>query len=174
MTALAPLVPLVLLALTACGTERGTGTGAGGSVAPSSPPPTPLTGTTWTVTSLTSGPGASAAPLPAGAEREARVVFGRNGSVHGSTGCNSFRGTAVISGSTVTFGPAESTKMMCPGPRMKVERALLEILDGRTTYRTGPGTLSLTAANGKGLGATAEEPSATAAPSTATTPATAS
>ncbi|MFF2012571.1 META domain-containing protein [Streptomyces sp. NPDC058195] len=170
MTALAPLA---LLALAACGTERGTDTGAGGSVAPVSPPPAPLTGTTWTVTSLTSGPDAPASPLPADAEGKARLIFGKGGSVHGVLGCNSFRGTAKISGSVIAFGPMETTKMMCPAPRMKLERALMGVLDGLTTYRTGPRALTLTAANGTGLGAAASTSSPAGEPSPAETPVTA-
>lgn len=38
---------------------------------------------------------------------------------------------------------------------MKLERELLAVLDGRTTYRIDHRTLTLTAANGRGLGASA-------------------
>ncbi|MFG2629727.1 META domain-containing protein [Streptomyces sp. NPDC048473] len=125
----------------------------GDSIALTAQPPAPLTGTTWTVTTLVSGTVAS--PLPAGAQDKARIVFGKDGSVHGSFGCNSFRGRAKVSGSTITFGRIDGTKMMCPAPRMKPERELLAILDGRTTYEIDHRTLSLTAENGKGLGASA-------------------
>ncbi|MET9660386.1 META domain-containing protein [Streptomyces sp. NPDC006510] len=128
----------------------------GDSIALTSEPPAPLTGTTWTVTSLVSG--STASSLPAGTEQKARLTFGKDGTVRGTLGCNSFRGTAEVSGSTVTFGPLDGTRMMCPDPRMKLERALLAILDGRTTYRIDHRTLSLTAANGEGLGATAQVP----------------
>ncbi|MFE6663902.1 META domain-containing protein [Streptomyces sp. NPDC057697] len=130
-------------------------TAAGDSIALTSESPAPLTGTTWTVTSLVSGTTASS--LPGGTERTARLTFGADGSVRGALGCNSFRGTAEITGTTVTFGPVESTRMMCPDPAMKLERALLAVLDGRTTYRIDHRTLTLTAANGDGLGATAEK-----------------
>ncbi|MEV8456155.1 META domain-containing protein [Streptomyces sp. NPDC052095] len=163
-TAAAALASLALLTLTACGTERTDGAGAVGAVAPSSSPATPLTGTAWTVASLKSGPDAPHRPLPADAEGEARLTFGEDGSVHGTLGCNSVRGTARISGSTVTFGPLEGTKMMCPDPRMELERALMAVLDGRTTYRTGPRTLTLTAADGRAFTATAGKPAATTAP----------
>ncbi|MER5359411.1 META domain-containing protein [Streptomyces sp. NPDC002785] len=127
----------------------------GDSIALRAQPPVPLTGTTWTVTTLVSGTVASS--LPAGAQEKARIVFGKDGSVQGTLGCNSFRGTAKVSGSTITFGRIDGTKMMCPAPRMKLERELLAVLDGRTTYRIDQRTLSLTAANGKGLGASATE-----------------
>ncbi|MFJ6011977.1 META domain-containing protein [Streptomyces sp. NPDC092952] len=161
-TAAAALASLALLTLTACGTGRTDGAGAAGAVAPSASPATPLTGTVWTVASLRSGPDAPHRPLPTGAEGEARLTFGEDGSVHGTLGCNSVRGTARISGSTVTFGPLESTKMMCPDPRMELERAVSAILDGRTTYRTGPRTLTLTAADGRAFTATAGKAATTA------------
>ncbi|MFB6713513.1 MULTISPECIES: META domain-containing protein [unclassified Streptomyces] len=127
----------------------------GDSIALTSQPPAPLTGTTWTVTSLVSGSDASS--LPAGTEGEARIVFGKDGSVHGSFGCNGFRGRATVSGSTITFDSVDSTKMMCPDPRMKLERAVLAVLDGKTTYRIDHRSLSLTAENGEGIGASAME-----------------
>ncbi|MFD7495644.1 META domain-containing protein [Streptomyces sp. NPDC059832] len=131
-------------------------TAAGDSIALTSRPPAPLTGITWTVTSLVSGPTASS--LPAGTERTARLSFGKDGSVRGTLGCNSFRGNATVTGSTVTFGRLDGTKMMCPDPRMTLERTLLAMLDGRVTYRVDHRALSLTAANGEGLGATAQAP----------------
>ncbi|MGW1654565.1 META domain-containing protein [Streptomyces atratus] len=125
----------------------------GDSIALTAQRPARLTGTTWTVTTLVSGTVASS--LPAGAQERARLSFGKDGSVQGTLGCNRFRGTAAVSGSTITFGRIDGTKMMCPASRMKLERELLAILDGRTTYRIDHRTLSLTAENGKGLGASA-------------------
>lgn len=130
-------------------------TATGDSIALTSEPPAPLTGTTWTVISLVSGTTSSS--LPEGTERKAWLTFGEDGSVRGGLGCNSFRGTAEVTGSTLTFGPAGGTKMMCPDPGMKLERALLAILDGRTTYRIDHRTLSLTAPNGEGLRAVPQE-----------------
>ncbi|MFJ2917205.1 META domain-containing protein [Streptomyces sp. NPDC087307] len=130
-------------------------TATGDSIALTSEPPAPLTGTTWTVISLVSGTTSSS--LPEGTERKAWLTFGEDGSVRGGLGCNSFRGTAQVTGSTLTFGPAGGTKMMCPDPGMKLERALLAILDGRTTYRIDHRTLSLTSPNGEGLRAVPQE-----------------
>ncbi|MEU6017193.1 META domain-containing protein [Streptomyces sp. NPDC047515] len=127
----------------------------GDSIALTSQPPAPLTGTTWTVTALVSG--SVATSLPAGTEGKARIVFGKDGSVRGSLGCNGFRGRATVSGSSITFDSIDSTKMMCPDPRMKLERAVLAVLDGRTTYRIDHRSLSLTAENSEGLGASAAE-----------------
>ncbi|MET8172658.1 META domain-containing protein [Streptomyces clavifer] len=129
-------------------------TAAGGdSIALASRPPAPLTGTAWKVTGLVSGDTASS--LPAGTEGAAHLTLGKDGSVEGSLGCNSFHGKAAVSGSTITFGPLASTRKMCPGPEMDLERELLAVLQGRATYRIEHRTLSLTAESGKGLDASA-------------------
>ncbi|WP_405389590.1 META domain-containing protein [Streptomyces sp. NBC_01102] len=129
-------------------------TAAGGdTIVLTSQPPAPLTGTTWKVTGLVSG--STASSLPAGAEDRAHLTLGKDGSVEGSLGCNSFHGEATVSGSTITFGPLASTRKMCPGPEMELERAVLAVLQGKTTYGIQHRTLSLTAADGKGLGASA-------------------
>lgn len=128
----------------------------GDTIALTSEPPVPLSGTDWTITTLVSG--SSASSLPAGTENSARIAFGRDGSVHGTLGCNSFRGKADVSGSAIAFSPLVTTRKMCPDPGMRLERALLAVLDGkRTTYGIGHRTLSLTAQGGKGLAASAPE-----------------
>ncbi len=119
-------------------------------------PPAPLTGTRWRITTLVSGSIASS--LPAGTENRARITFGKDGTVHGTLGCNSFRGTADVSGSTIVFGPLVTTRRMCPDPEMRLERALLAVLDGkRTAYGIAHRTLSLTTQDGKGIAASAPE-----------------
>ncbi|WP_326629061.1 MULTISPECIES: META domain-containing protein [unclassified Streptomyces] len=144
--------------LTAAATEKHLTltTAKGDSIAFTSEPSAPLIGTTWTVTGLVSGSAASS--LPAGAEKKARLSFGKDDSVQGIPGCNQIRGAAKVSGSAITFGRINGTKMMCPDPQMKVERALLAILAGKTTYRIDHRTLTLTAANGEGFSATAPAP----------------
>ncbi|MDF6043422.1 META domain-containing protein [Streptomyces sp. JH14] len=144
--------------LTAAVTEKGLTltTAKGDTIAFTSEPSAPLIGTTWTVTALVSGSVASS--LPAGAEKKARLTFGKDDSVAGSPGCNQIRGAATVSGAGITFGRINGTKTMCPDPQMKVERALLAILDGRATYRIDHRTLTLTAANGEGFSATAPAP----------------
>lgn len=120
--------------------------------------PVPLAGTDWRVTTLVSGTAASS--LPTGTENKARITFGRDGTVHGSLGCNSFRGKADVSGSTIAFGPVVATRKACPDPEMELERAVLAVIDGkRTTYGIDQRTLTLSTSggggDGKGLGASA-------------------
>ncbi|MFC8227731.1 META domain-containing protein [Streptomyces sp. NPDC057287] len=128
-------------------------TAGGDSIALASEPPAPLTGTTWKVTGLASG--STAASLPAGTEDKAHLTFAKDGSVEGSLGCNSFHGKAAVSGFTLAFGPLVTTRKMCPGPEMELERALLGVLEGRTTYAIDHRSLSIEAKSGKGLDATA-------------------
>lgn len=128
-------------------------TAQGDSIALTSEPPAPLTGTAWKVTGLTSA--GLAASLPAGTEDKAHLTFGKDGSVEGSLGCNSFHAKAAVAGSTITFGPLSSTRKMCPGPRMKLERGLMGVLEGRATYTIGHRSLALTAQSGEGLHASA-------------------
>ncbi|WP_327329542.1 MULTISPECIES: META domain-containing protein [unclassified Streptomyces] len=128
-------------------------TAKGDSIALTSEPPAPLTGTAWKVTGLVSGSVASS--LPAGTEDKAHLTFGEDGSVEGNLGCNSFHGRATVSGSTLTFGPLASTRKMCPEPEMKLERALLGVLEGKTSYEIDHRSLSIEAESGKGLDASA-------------------
>ncbi|MFD0022828.1 META domain-containing protein [Streptomyces sp. NPDC058382] len=133
-------------------------TAKGDTIALISQPPAPLAGTDWRVTTLVSG--SSSSSVPAGTEKSARIAFDKDGNVHGTLGCNSFRGKADVSGSTIAFGPLVTTRKMCPDPGMRLERALLEVIDGkRTTYEIHHRTLSLTAKgdSGKGFAASAPE-----------------
>ncbi|MFE4450590.1 META domain-containing protein [Streptomyces sp. NPDC056796] len=128
-------------------------TADGDSIALVPEPPAPLTGTAWKVTGLVSGTGT--ASLPAGTRDKAHLTFGKDGSVEGNLGCNSFHGKAAVSGSTLTFGPLASTRKMCPGPEMELERALLGVLTGKATYAIDHRSLSVEAESGKGLRASA-------------------
>ncbi|MFJ8645146.1 META domain-containing protein [Streptomyces sp. NPDC093546] len=146
-------------------------TAQGDTVVLSERRPAPLTGTTWTVESLTSGQAASS--LPAGAEGKAHFtvtedggkdggtnggrVRGKEGSIRGNLGCNSFTATVTTEGQTITFGRVTSTRKLCPGPAMDVERALLKVMEGTATYTIDHRTLTLTAPDGTGFAARASE-----------------
>lgn len=128
-------------------------TARGDSIALTSEPPAPLTGTSWKVTGLVSG--STASSLPPGTENKAHFTFAKDGSVEGNLGCNSFHGKAEVSGSKLTFGPLTSTRKMCAGPEMELERALLGVLEGTATYEIDHRTLSVKAESGKALDASA-------------------
>lgn len=131
-------------------------TAKGGTIALTAQPSAPLTGTRWRITTLVSGSIASS--LPAGTANKAHLTFGKDGTVQGVLGCNSFRGTADVSGTAIAFGRLVTTRKMCPDPEMRLERDVLDVLDGkRTAYGITHHTLSLTAPDGKGLAASAPE-----------------
>ncbi|WP_405779086.1 META domain-containing protein [Streptomyces sp. NBC_00859] len=113
----------------------------------------PLAGTTWKVDSLVDG--ASMSTLPPGTAGKARLTFGKGGSVSGSLGCNRVSGMAKVTGSTVTFGPLTTTRMMCKAPVMTLERQLLKVLHGPVHYGIQHRVLTLKAHDGTGIRATA-------------------
>ncbi|MFJ8073377.1 META domain-containing protein [Streptomyces sp. NPDC096176] len=130
----------------------------GDSIALTSERSSPLTGTKWTVNSLVSGE--TATSLPAGTENKAHLTFGKDGSVSGSLGCNRFTSTAKVSGDSITLGRLASTRKLCQGPEMDLERELVKVLDeGTVKYELKHRSLTLTASNGKGLAAVAAETS---------------
>ncbi|MFF0745621.1 META domain-containing protein [Streptomyces sp. NPDC004111] len=116
-------------------------------------PAAPLAGTKWTVDSFLAGK--TAKSLPSDTAGKAYLTFGKDGSVHGRTGCNSLNGKATQGDGTLEFGRIATTRMMCQGEGAAVEKQLLEVLSGKTTYRVDGRTLSLTGADGKGLAAKA-------------------
>lgn len=66
---------------------------------------------------------------PAKAEPDQEVFFSlqRNGIIEGFAGCNNFRGSYLLTGQTIKFGPLLATKMYCPA--MAVENNLFKALE---------------------------------------------
>lgn len=94
-----------------------------------------LAGTTWVLQEL------GGATL---VDDEPTVTFGGDGTVSGSAGCNTFNGTYVLDGATITFGPLTTTKMACADPTMFVESAFLAAMAGVTGWSLdGAGRLVL-------------------------------
>ncbi|MFI2369993.1 META domain-containing protein [Streptomyces sp. NPDC018833] len=127
----------------------------GDAIAMTAEQPAPLIGTRWTVDSLVSGE--TATSLPAGTEGKAHLTIAEDGTVGGSLGCNRFSSTAKVSGDSITLGRLASTRKLCPGPEMDLERELVKVLgQGTVKYEVKHRTLTLTASNGKGLAAFAD------------------
>lgn len=87
---------------------------------------------------------------------KAHLTLGRDNTVTGSLGCNTFHGQATVKGGTIVFGRLATTRMVCSGPVMKTERELAEILSGKVSYQQERDSLTLTTASGKDLRARAE------------------
>jgi heat shock protein HslJ len=125
-------------------------------------PPAPLVGTKWTVNSLVSGKAVTS--LPAGTEGKATLVFGKDHSVRGNLGCNQFSAPVTTDGSTMTFGRVTSTRKLCAGPQMELEQALLKAMKGKAGYTIDHRSLTVTAPDGTGFAAGAENRATTAPP----------
>jgi heat shock protein HslJ len=114
------------------------------------PAPLPLTGTTWVLESLSAGGGAVSSVI-AGTEIDA--LFSPEGRVTGSAGCNRYFAEYNLSGSSLSIGPAGSTKMFCGEPtgRMEQEQSYLSLLASATGYGIDGDRLILKDARGAGI-----------------------
>ncbi|WUW87948.1 META domain-containing protein [Streptomyces sp. NBC_01451] len=123
----------------------------------------PLSGTKWTITTLGAtsdsdgnGDSQAVAPLPSAAE--AYLVFDqKKGTVSGKVGCNNVSAEATVSDGDITFGSPATTRRMCDGSLMEVEKELLKIFDGKTAYKIDHRNLSLTSVNGTTVSANAAD-----------------
>jgi heat shock protein HslJ len=112
-------------------------------------PDRPLRGTKWVVDTIVDGDAASS--VPAGVE--AFVTFEDDKRFRGNTGCNGMGGNSVVNEakSTITFSEVITTKMACDDDRMRVERAVLDTLDGDVAYQIDADVLRLDGPGGHGL-----------------------
>ncbi|MFE5025322.1 META domain-containing protein [Streptomyces sp. NPDC056656] len=116
--------------------------------------PAPLTGTEWTVTSLLSDDVATS--LPEEVAGRAKMTFEKDGqddTATGNLGCNRFRAKAEFRDGHLTLGSPVTTRMLCQGPRMDTERALLKLFAQKLSYEVQGRTLTLTAPDGTGAAA---------------------
>lgn len=108
-------------------------------------PPEPdaaLIGTYWVLDTITEGEVAS---TPAAA---ASLVFAADGSVSGSTGCNSLFGSYAAD---TGFSPLGTTKMACEPPIMEQETLVLEILAPEATLTIEGSLLTIADLEGRTL-----------------------
>src|SRR5690242_13082597 len=100
---------LLIAALAACSAS-----GAGGTHA--TQPDNPLAsleGTSWNAVEVN---GTAVAGDVTASERRPHLVFGADGRVSGSDGCNRLTGPYSVNGSNgLAFGPLAGTRMACPG-----------------------------------------------------------
>lgn len=103
-----------------------------------------LAGTTWMLTEL----GDEA--LPEGVTVTA--VFGEDGSLSGSAGCNNYNTSYEADGQNLTVSPQiMTTMMMCPDPAMQVEQGYVEALVNVASFEMSADTLVLSDASGAPL-----------------------
>ena len=94
---------------------------------------TDLTGVVWLATNYNNGQEAVVGMLEG---TEITAIFGEDGSVSGSAGCNNYVAGFTVDGNQITIGPAASTMMMCVEPEgiMEQEAAFLAALSTAATY----------------------------------------
>jgi heat shock protein HslJ len=88
---------------------------------------TELPGTSWTLVDL-AGAEAVGDPAPS-------LAFTEEGTVTGTTGCNTFNGEVSIEGSSLTFGPLATTRMACLEEELaEQEQTFLLAMEAVTGY----------------------------------------
>jgi len=112
--------------------------------------PTPLTGTTWRLAGYNDGKGGFVSVLSG---TEITVLFGDDGSLSGTAGCNRYTASYEVEGETFSIGPAGVTRMMCAEPEgiMEQESAYLAALESVAAYQTKGDLLELRDADGMRL-----------------------
>jgi heat shock protein HslJ len=110
-----------------------------------------LVGPRWTVTSIIQGDTVSS--VPGGAT--ATLVFGDDGSVNVSAGCNRGRGSWAAQGAGIAFQGIALTKMACEGPSGALETAVLAVLNAGVVQASIRANILTLQAGGRGLQLTA-------------------
>jgi heat shock protein HslJ len=105
---------------------------------------TGLAGATWRFDDVA---GVPVGPAPDRARPE--LTFEDDGQVFGTGGVNRFRGTYVLDGDRLTFGPLATTQMAGIPDHVARERAVLELLGGAPTVRVDGDVLVLVDAAGR-------------------------
>jgi heat shock protein HslJ len=96
-----------------------------------------LSGTTWTVTTI--------GGTPTDATKPPTMDFGSDGTIIGSTGCNTYSGTYKLDGASITIGPLLTTLVGCIGPIGAQEASFVDSLQKAAAWESAPeGGLNLT------------------------------
>ncbi len=99
----------------------------------------PLVGS-WRLTAY--GPVDS--PTPAVPDVDATLIFGEDGTLAGSTGCNELGGDYMVEGDQITFGQIVSTRIACPVLQMAQEEAMFQVLMETASFKIEGDTLTIT------------------------------
>jgi heat shock protein HslJ len=107
-------------------------------------PSSGLGGTTWQLVSY----GPADKPNAAAPGVQTSLVFGKDGKVSGTMGCNQFSGSSTTKGDQIAFSAMATTLMACADPAMSQETAVLAMLSGTATYKVDGNQLTITAGDG--------------------------
>jgi heat shock protein HslJ len=109
------------------------------------PPENPLAGTRWSATFV------NGAPVLAGTALTAN--FGADGSLNGSSGCNSYSGSYSVDGSSLSVSPTIGTGVICPEPDgiMEQEGSFLTTMSSTAAFSMEGGQLYLLSGAGQAV-----------------------
>ncbi|HOI57455.1 MULTISPECIES: META domain-containing protein [unclassified Methanoculleus] len=112
--------------------------------------PAELAGTSWELATLSDENGAM---IPVLAGTNVTLVFGADGGLGGSAGCNSYGADCTVDGANLTIEPPIRTEMYCSEPPglMDQEDRYLAHLTNTSSYRTEGGRLIFTDHEGADL-----------------------
>lgn len=112
--------------------------------------PAALVGTRWLLTGYNDGQGGFVSVLNG---TEVTALFGEDGQVAGSAGCNNYFASYELSGDALKLGPAGSTLMACADPEgiMAQEDAFLAALGSVASFQIEGQQLALLAGQGQAL-----------------------
>ncbi|PWB55222.1 MAG: hypothetical protein C3F13_04730 [Anaerolineales bacterium] len=101
-----------------------------------------LSGTSWESTGYNNGKQAVTGPLQG---TTLTADFGKDGTLSGNSGCNTFSGGYKVNGNQITIGPLASTMMACSDPAgvMDQEAQYLAALQSAATYQIEGNVLQL-------------------------------
>jgi uncharacterized lipoprotein YbaY len=101
-----------------------------------------LLGTEWRLTEIVGNAEPKAAIETAG-QGASLILHAEGETLSGSSGCNRLVGTFKLHGHALYFEPVGLTRMACPEPTMKLERAFVEALNATTRYGISGDVLEL-------------------------------
>ena len=93
--------------------------------------PLSLTDGAWLLTSHNNGKGGV---VSGAVDAEVTAVFGTDGRLSGSAGCNTYSAPYTVDGNKIKIGLAISTMMMCAQPIMEQEQQYLAAIQQAATY----------------------------------------
>jgi heat shock protein HslJ len=103
-----------------------------------------LAGTSWMVNSYNNGNQAVVSVLEGS---ELTAEFASDGTLSGSSGCNTFTGGYTVDGEKITIGPLATTMMACEEDLMNQEAQYLAALQSAAVYSIDGNTLQLRTAD---------------------------
>lgn len=96
--------------------------------------PLPLVGTNWSMLNYNNGREAVVGALGG---TEVTAIFGADGNLTGTAGCNNYRAGFQVDGNNITIETAATTRMFCAEPEgvMEQEAEYLRAMENAATYK---------------------------------------